>query len=491
MKRDKETALLRTINIIPILIIALFSTFIIIMMISYHGKHIKESIINMQNENVNLNKFLSKNEVNKIFNIIQAQYNTNETSRILSKERMKLELIKLIESIKYDIHGYIFLVNGKGEVLVSFKKNILIQNKTYDEEKFVNAIEKIMSIKNKSGESVSYLSIPGTHLKQSKKISYIKYFEPYDWYIGYGFHPDDIQSTIDANIAELKKEHKKQLYKLIFITIFATFILSAILISLSRKIENLFKTYKEKIDLKEQENIRQNEIIYQQSKMTVIGELLNLISHQWRQPLSQINSITLNMYIEQQSGILDKIKLKQNINDIENTTQYLSQTIDDFSNFFVQESKEKVFYVNDAIEHCISIINPSLHHIDLQLNFCKHIQINGYRTLFQQIILSLISNCIDAFNTNHIIKPNIIITTKEENEFIIIELSDNGGGVMTEYLEKIFEIYFSTKNNEVASGLGLYIVKKIVEKNFKGTICANDIPNGVKFTIRIKCYDNQ
>ncbi len=492
MSKYNETTLLRNMSLIPIIIFIFFSIIITSITINYHKKQLDLEAIHIKEDYINFSKQSIKKEVNKIHKIIETEYYENKTSYQVSENQIKKDILGLIESIQYDKNGYIFIVDHNGNFLINIKQSLLSENQLHLQDRNGTNVTKkiIQTAKNKEGY-LSYIGISGTHASQSKKISYIKNFEPWDWAIGYGFHPSDIQKTIDTQIAKLEEKHQKYLIELITITVGITFILSIILLLLSKSIENIFKTYKQKINMTEKENRQKNQIIYHQSKMTVIGELLNMISHQWRQPLSQINSITLNMYLEQRNGSLDEQKLKQNINDIENTTQYLSQTINDFSNFFVPESERKLFLVNEAIEHCITIVNPSLNHINLQLNFNSKNQLQGYITLFQQIILSHISNSLDIFNTNNISNPKITITTYDQDKFTFVEISDNGGGIPNKYLHEIFNLYFSTKKKKTPSGLGLYIVKKIVEEHFNGNIFATNFNDGVKFTIRIQNYDTE
>ncbi len=487
MKLYNETNLLRNMSIIPIVVFILFSIVITTIIINSHKKQLERETVNVKNDYINLNKELIKKEVNKIVKIIEIEYNENKTEYQLSEEQIQKNILELISSIEYDKNGYIFIVDYDGNFLINIKQSLLSENQiNLTDKKGTHVTKQIIETAKKGEGYISYIAISGTHIGETLKISYIKSFKPWNWAIGYGFHPSDVQTTIDEKIVSLKQEHHKYLTELIIITIAITVILSSILLLLSKSIENIFTAYKNKILISEQENIQKNEIIYHQSKMVVIGELINMISHQWRQPLSQINSITLDMYLEQKNGSLDENNLKNKINSIENTTQYLSQTIDDFSNFFVPETEAKNFIVNDAIEHCISIINPSMNHIHLHLSYESRGHINGYLTLFQQVILSIISNSIDIFNANNITNPNITIKTYDNNQFTFIEISDNGGGIPQKYISKVFDLYFSTKNKKAASGLGLYIAKKILTQHFKGNIFVTNYNQGVKFTIRIQ-----
>jgi len=492
MRTYNETSLLRNMSIVPIVVFISFSIIMISIIINYHKQQLNREAIHIKDDYINIHKNIIKQEVLKIHNIIKFEYNENRTVYKLPEEKIKHYILELIGSIEYDKNGYIFIVDYDGNFLINIKQSLLSENQINLKDKDGTPVTKKIITTAKKGEGyISYIGISGTHDLETQKISYIKSFPHWNWAIGYGFHPSDIQKSIDTKVDNLDKEQHVYLLEMIMITISITVILTIILMILSKNIENIFKNYKIKIKITEEKNKQKNEIIYHQSKMTVIGELLSLISHQWRQPLSQINSITLNMYLKQKNGSLNENNLKKDIISIENTTQYLSQTIDDFSNFFVPETEAKVFLVNDSIKHCINIINPSISHINLELIFNSTHYVNGYITLFQQIVLSLVSNSIDIFNKKNICNPHIIINTYDKDKFTFVEISDNGGGIAQGNLSKIFDLYFSTKTHKKGSGLGLYIVKKIITQHFHGDIFATNFQDGVKFTIRIKSNDTK
>lgn len=487
MKVFNETSLLKNMSVVLIITFIFFSIIITSIIVNYHKEQLEREAIDIKNDYINIHRELIKKEVDKIHNIIEVEYHENKTEYHLPEKQIQKDILKLISSIEYDKNGYIFIVDYNGNFLINIKQSLLSENQINLKDKNgINITKNIIKVAQNGEGYISYIGISGTHIEQSQKISYVKNFEPWNWAIGYGFHPSDIQTTINKRILTLKQEHQKYLHELIMISIAITVMLSSILLLFTRSVENIFKSYKNKILEIEKENRQKNGIIHHQSKMVVIGKLLNMISHQWRQPLSQINSVTLDMYLSQKNGFLDENDLKNKINAIENTTQYLSQTIDDFTNFFVPETEAKNFLVNDAIEHCINIINPSINHINLQLTYNSSHNINGYITLFQQVILSIISNSIDIFNTKNITNPSIDIKTYDKEQFTFVEISDNGGGILEKHISKIFDLYFSTKNNKKGSGLGLYIAKEILLQHFNGDIFVANFNNGVKFTIRIQ-----
>lgn len=487
MKEYNEIKLLRNISIIPIIVYILSSLIIVLIIFNLHEQQVKSEITKLKERNINRHKKLIKKEVYKIYNIIEFEYNKSKADdKLLNEKSTKKYILELIESIEYDKNGYIFIVNKNGDFLINVKKSFLTENYIdLNIKKGRETINRIINTAIKGERYIAYSTFCDTDQIEKEKISYVKNFEPWGWVIGYGFHPSDIQATIDERIERLKKENNEYLKNVMVITLLITAFLSIVLFLLSKKIKNIFTSYKEKIEKSEIKNRQKAEIIYHQSKMVVIGELLNMISHQWRQPLSQINSITLDLYLEQKKGTLNNEILRKSIIDIENTTEYLSQTIDDFSRFFVPETEQKTFLANNAIDQCIKIISPSIKHIDLKLDYKSSQKICGYLTLFQQVILTIISNSLDAFNSNNIKIPNIDIVTYDDKEFSVVEISDNAGGIPEKFIDKVFKLYFSTKKKDTASGLGLYIANKIITEQFQGLIYVQNFKDGVKFTIKV------
>lgn len=453
MKEYNEIRLLRNISIIPIIVYILSSLLILLIIFNLHEEQLKNEIIQLKERNINRYKQLTKKEVDKIYNIIDFVYTKSININSVDDEKYTKEyILDLIKSIQYDKNGYIFIINKDGDILVDIRKSML--GKNYIDLKIKNDRETISKIINSAKDGEKYITYNTlsymNEVEKKDKVSYVKNFKPWGWIIGYGFYPGDVQSVIDERIEILQKENSKYFRTVIVITILITTLLSIILFLLSKKIRNIFTSYKAKIETIEKKNRRKQEIIYYQSKMAIMGELLNMISHQWRQPLTQINSITLDIYLEQKKGVLDSEFLKKNIADIENTTEYLSQTIDDFSNFFMIETKEKNFLSDIAIEGCIKIIKPSMKHVDIICEYKNNNKVHGYKTLFQQVILSILTNSIDIFNEKNIENPKVKIKSFDTKRFNVIEIYDNGGGIPNSIIDKVFDLYFSTKKKLLA-----------------------------------------
>ncbi|MFY4808806.1 ATP-binding protein [Aliarcobacter butzleri] len=238
-------------------------------------------------------------------------------------------------------------------------------------------------------------------------------------------------------------------------------------------------------DLKKQ-NKEFEKMILQQSKFVKSGEMIANITHQFRQPLNNISYILINLKKRFESEKLDKIFFDKKVNQANEQVSFLSKTIDDFKEFYLQEKEKDDFLVKDSIQNALTILNPDLQkdNINLNLKFetFEDIKIFGVKNELSQVILSLVSNSIDALKNRH--NPKISINVVSSSAEVIIEILDNAGGIKVKNLKKIFEPYFSTK--EEGTGIGLYLSKIIIEESFGGKLQVQNIKDGAKFSIFIE-----
>lgn len=238
-------------------------------------------------------------------------------------------------------------------------------------------------------------------------------------------------------------------------------------------------------DLKKQ-NKEFEKMILQQSKFVKSGEMIANITHQFRQPLNNISYILINLKKRFESEKLDKIFFDKKVNQANEQVSFLSKTIDDFKEFYLQEKEKDDFFVKDSIQNALTILNPDLQkdNINLNLKFetFEDIKIFGVKNELSQVVLSLVSNSIDALKNRH--NPKIFINVVSSSAEVIIEILDNAGGIKAKNLKKIFEPYFSTK--EEGTGIGLYLSKIIIEESFGGKLQVQNIKDGAKFSIFIE-----
>lgn len=236
---------------------------------------------------------------------------------------------------------------------------------------------------------------------------------------------------------------------------------------------------------KEKETRKKEKIIIRQDKLASMGEMIGNIAHQWRQPLTEIGSILIHLELSFEHGTLTKKSLNNLIEKSNKTISHMSQTIDDFRNFFASDEKIMNFCINDACKKSFTLMGASLenNHIKLIFTEKKNFYINGLKGELVQAILNILANAKDILIHRKIIHPTIWFNIFERDNQCIIQIEDNGGGIHFEPISKIFEPYITSKHANTGTGIGLYMTKTIIEKNSNGSLSAQNSKNGAVFEI--------
>ena len=248
--------------------------------------------------------------------------------------------------------------------------------------------------------------------------------------------------------------------------------------------ENLKKV----VEQEQLKNGRQTSQMIHQSKLAQVGEMTNIIAHQWRQPLSAISATTNNLVFK--LTLHDEINKKQLLSELElisTYSQHLSETINDFRSFFQGDKEPIQIKITEIIEKTMEIIMPSLKedNISFEVNYGEPVYLKTYQNEVQQALLSIIQNAKDAIIENAISNGKITISTNKTDDYVNIEILDNGGGISDVVIEKIFDSNFTTKNKNGGTGIGLYISKMIIESHCSGKLTAKNQSNGVIFKISL------
>jgi len=254
------------------------------------------------------------------------------------------------------------------------------------------------------------------------------------------------------------------------------------------KYKELAENLDEKVRQELEKNRFKEQLLMHQSKMASMGEMIGNIAHQWRQPLSALSLSVQKVKMLHEKDKLDAQILKQATEKSLMLIERMSGTIDDFMGFFRQNKVRTPFDVQSAIEETLTLLDASLQHNCIEYDFIKSdgkIVVEGHKGEFSQVILNILSNAKDILKERKIKNPKIEIEVSLDEENVTIEIKDNGGGVPVEIIDRIFEPYFTTKEEGKGTGIGLYMSKVIIEKNMGGGVGVRNEENGALFWIKL------
>ena len=252
-------------------------------------------------------------------------------------------------------------------------------------------------------------------------------------------------------------------------------------------------SFNDKLEAQVQEKIRelqkQEKMMVHQSRQAAMGEMLESIAHQWRQPLNIIGLASVGLETEYELDTLTLESFKEKINIIAENINYMSSTIDDFRNFLQPDRELYRFDPYNTIHSVVHFVSAQFknNNIDVDVVQQKRIELLGVENEFKQVVLILLNNAKDAMQSykekHKDFRGHIIITLSKKGDKNIITFDDNGGGIDEEIINSIFDPYFTTKFASSGTGLGLYIAKNIVESRMQGSISVKNIARGASFTI--------
>ncbi|MEM5570175.1 sensor histidine kinase [Aliarcobacter butzleri] len=405
-------------------------------------------------------------------------------------QKKALEYINLV---RFGKSGYIFIINYDGTYLNHIRKDYI--GKNYLENDEVKDKKRVISdliniAKNGNGFYTYIQNKPSTEYP-TEKISFVQGMDDWNWLIGAGFYEDDLNQEI-LNVKEkLDRNYEKYALNILILGMILIIFLLVASGYVSIFLENKLKEYKKELDNKQA-------ILYQQSKMAAMGEMIGNIAHQWRQPLSIITTATSGMVLQKQMGVLTDEFFFEASNRINTSSQYLSQTIDDFRNFFIPNKEKSKVNLIEIFKKTLDLISAQFSSKDIEIiKNIEGVEFESYENELIQALINILNNSRDE-----LIKKDgerfIFVDAFEKDNFINIIIKDNAGGVIKENLNKIFEPYFTTKYKSQGTGIGLYMTEEIITKHLNGTICVENVEFtynekeyfGAQFTIRIDLNTN-
>ncbi|MFC2073748.1 sensor histidine kinase [Campylobacterota bacterium] len=268
------------------------------------------------------------------------------------------------------------------------------------------------------------------------------------------------------------------------------FVLTALISFFQHTIEQNYKTILEqkqalkKFNLKLEETIEEkiheyrekDEILFQQSKMAAMGEMIGNIAHQWRQPLNTISVVAGGMKMQKELNSLDDKTFDHDLETIHNTVQFLSRTINDFKDYFSPNKHPEDFDIKTSIMNDVRLIEPSYNALGIQVYFTlESCHLHSYKNELSQVILNILNNAKDALQSSSIHDKYIFITSSRTADCLTLSIKDNAGGIDEAIIPKIFEPYFTTKHKSQGTGIGLFMTQEIIVKHLNGNIKVSNV----------------
>lgn len=410
-------------------------------------------------------------------------------------EDIQKRVLSQINKFKFDENSY-FIVTDKNNNYISHINKDLIGKNAFEKIKTINDkknLEQILKVM-KEGKGYVYLDFykPNSDIPSSK-IIYLKFVPQWNWTISTGFYKDDVDVLINKEKEVLQHRYNEKIKNLFLFSLSSTIILFILSFYISYIIEQKFKKYKLDIEHHISENQKQYELLSQKSKLSAMGEMIQNIAHQWRQPLSLITTYSSAIKIKKEMNDLDDKFLYDSLDSIGYTANHLSETIEDFRDFFRPDKEKVSFSLEIIIQKVFKLLFSQVKDSDIHIvKNIEDIMIINYERELLQVLLNIIKNAIDALHEiEH--KKYIFIDVFEKENILYIQIKDNAGGIKEDIKTRIFEPYFTTKHKSQGTGIGLYMSQEIITKHMNGAIIVendtyefkNEMYTGAMFTIEL------
>ena len=236
------------------------------------------------------------------------------------------------------------------------------------------------------------------------------------------------------------------------------------------------------------EALREKEqMLLQQSRLAAMGEMINNIAHQWRQPLNVLGLLLQQLQMSYEMGSLSKDELSSSVDKSMGLINHMSRTIDDFRNYFRPDKEPVPFSIQEVVGRTVSLVEDSFrnHQIGIDVRAETTLSIVGFPNEYAQVLLNILLNARDALQERRPNDARVTITVGREGERAVVTIADNAGGIPEEILDKIFEPYFTTKGPDRGTGVGLFMSKTIIEKNMNGLLTVRNTVDGAEFRIEV------
>jgi len=382
-----------------------------------------------------------------------------------------------IEKFRFGKNGY-FIITDKDNNYINHINKKLIGKNAFEELKVMNDFESINKIQSVIDQSEGYVYLDffkPNSTTISSKIIYLKTIPKWGWVVSTGFYKDDVQTLINDEKKILTNKYNENLKNVLMIASIASVILILISFYISSIIQRKFKNYNDSIDHHIKKNQKQHELLAQKTKLAAMGEMLENIAHQWRQPLSVITTASTGIKVHKEMESLTDELFNDSIDIINSSAQHLSATIEDFKEFFQPDKEKTQFNIDTSINKTLNLLSSSLKVEGITV--IQNIEagtINGYERELLQVFLNIFNNAKDALLLTNNERFIFIEGYKEKNN-LIIKIKDSAGGIQKDIIKRIFEPYFTTKHQSQGTGIGLYMSQEIITRHMNGKISVENV----------------
>ena len=252
--------------------------------------------------------------------------------------------------------------------------------------------------------------------------------------------------------------------------------------------------YQLKLKKEEEERKQQEQLLMHKSKQVMMGEMLENIAHQWRQPLSVISTCATGVLMNKEFG-LDSTEVEEEAFEMINlNAQYLSNTIDNFRKYFMSKGEKVEFKIKECLDHTMKLIDSRIKYENINIvSSFENISIFNYENELTQVFMNIFNNSIDVLAHQDEKNRYIFLDVYKEDDNVVIQINDSGNGMDESMVQRVFEPYFTTKHKDQGTGIGLYMSQEIIEKHMEGTISVKNNNNsfknknyyGLEFTIKL------
>ena len=425
------------------------------------------------------------------------------------ENRLKQKAADHILNMRFANDGYTSIYQNDGKIISVPSVGRLAGFNIYEaKDPLEQKTKEIVSIQTeqakKGGGFYRYEWIKPSTGRDTPKIAYAEEYKEWGWIIATGTYIDDIITEEKKRTEEIREIHKHKLISTITIFVVVSIVTAIFLAVVTASFNSILGGYKTSLRQKNSELEELNKglearvsaevakseerqyLLLKQSRLAAMGELISNIAHYWRQPLNAVSIILQDFPIAYTEGEMDEKYVKSNTQKAVSLINDLSKSLEKFRSFFAPDTDKTAFGIISKVKEALSLLSASLEakEISVSINNTEELESIGHPNEFMQVILNILLNSKDAIVKNKVENGAIDISISKQNGDALITITDNGGGIPEDVIDKIFEPYFTTKFKSNGAGMGLYMSKSIIEESMGGTIEITSVES--KTTVNIK-----